>query len=141
MIKKLSVIFSSSLILALIATSNLLPQKAIQNRDLILNPDVRVESYVKNNIRFDLKTNVPIALYSPNYQVRQASPQQMAEQFLSENSFLLKIQRNLSDLKYNTTTETRSGYHVHFDQYVGDYPVYNSTINVTINKSNRVIFV
>ncbi len=105
MIKKLSVIFSSSLILALIATSNLLPQKAIQNRDLILNPDVRVESYVKNNIRFDLKTNVPIALYSPNYQVRQASPQQMAEQFLSENSFLLKIQRNLSDLKYNTTTD------------------------------------
>lgn len=139
--KRFPLVFRCTLVIIFFAFSNILPQKAIQNRDLIINPDQIAESYVKNDIRYEVKTEVPLALYKPNYQVRSANPQQMAEQYLSENSQLLKIPNNLNDLKYKTTTETRSGYHVHFEQYVGAYPVYNSTINVTISKSNRVIFV
>ena len=140
--KKFSIlIFRSFLLITLFVLNSTLAQKPSQNQALVINPDVIGESSVMNSIRFDVKTGIPVALYNPNYLVRNATPKEMAEQYLSENSQLFKFSKNLSDLKYRTTIETRAGYHVHFDQYAGLYPVYNSTINVTIDKNNRVIFV
>lgn len=134
-------VFRYLLVIILFAVNFSLAQKPVRHSSLEINPDVYGESYVKNSVRFDLKTGVPIAVYKPNYIVRNASPEQMAEQYLADNSALLKIKPDLSDLRYITTKETRAGYHVHFAQYIGEYPVYNSTINVTIDRNNRVIFV
>ena len=132
--------FRSYLIIALLAFNMAWAQKPLQNRSLEIIPDAQQESNVINNVRFDLNSGIPIALYKPNYKVTSANPKDMAEQYLFENAEFLKINTDLSDLRYIITTETPGGYHVHFAQYKGEYPVYNSTINITIDKNNRVVF-
>jgi PKD repeat protein len=116
-------------------------QKPQQNRGIEITPDETEHFIYTRNMRVNSESEVPVAVYNLNYAVNQDSPEKMAEQFLSEKYRMLHILNDLSDLRYVGTTETPGGYHVHFAQYVGDYPVYKSTINVTINKSNKVIFV
>ena len=116
-------------------------QKPPQNNSFEMIPDEAVESITSNFVRYDVNSGVPIGIYKPNYLVNPDTPQKMAEQYLSDNSEFLKINKDLSDLLYLTTKETKVGYHVHFAQYKGEFPVYNSTINVTIDRSNRVVFV
>jgi Zn-dependent metalloprotease len=104
-------------------------------------PDETEGSITQNDMRINTMTGVPVALYKPNYPVNTDTPEKMARQFLTENHELLKLSSNLSELKYIITKETPGGYHVHFDQYVGEYPVLNSRVNVTISRDNRVVFV
>lgn len=116
-------------------------QKPAGNNSLQIIPDETEISITKNNMRTNQSTGVPIALYKPNYLVNADTPEKMARQFLAENYELLKLSADLSELKYFITRETPGGYHVHFDQYIGEYPVLNSRINVTISRDNRVVFV
>lgn len=115
-------------------------QKPVQNSALEIIQNESEPFSVLGNARVNLNNGVPIALYNVNYLVESDTPEKMARQYLSENSKNLHL-ANLSDLRYLKTIETPGGYHVHFAQYIGEYPVYNSTINVTISKSNRVVFV
>ena len=116
-------------------------QKPSVISSLQIIPDETEASITQNNMRINQVTGVPVALYKPNYQVNADTPERMARQFLSENHDLLKLSADLTELKYFTTKETPGGFHVHFDQYVGEYPVLNSRINVTISRDNRVVFV
>ena len=116
-------------------------QKPPQNSSFEMIPDETVEGITSNNVRYDVNSGVPVGIYKPNYLVNPDTPQKMAEQYLSDNSEFLKINKDLSDLQYLTTKETKVGNHVHFAQYKGEFPVYNSTINVTIDRNNRVVFV
>jgi len=118
-----------------------LAQKPVDSSQLEILPDESEQSELLNNMRINSKTGLPIALYRVDYNVIPDTPERMARQYLSENSDLLKIKNDLSDLRYLTTKETRAAYHVHFAQYIGDYPVYNSTLNITIDRNNKVIFV
>ena len=118
-----------------------LAQKPVDNSDLEILLDESEQSDVINNMRINSQTGVPIALYSVNYNVNLDTPERMARQYLLENAELLKIKSDLSDLRYLTTKETRVGYHVHFAQYIGEHPVYNSTLNITINRNGKVVFV
>ena len=87
--KKFSLlIFRSFLLITLFVLNSTLAQKPRQNQALVINPDVIGESSVRNNIRFDVKTGIPVALYNPNYLVRNASQKEIPEQYLSENSQL-----------------------------------------------------
>ncbi len=130
-----------SLIIALLFLSISFAQKAPVVSSLQIVPDESEATIVKNNMRISQETGVPVALYKPDYQVTKDSPENMARQFLIENHDLFKFSPDLSELRYLSTRETPAGYHVHFDQYVGQYPVLNSRINVTISKNNRVVFV
>jgi len=116
-------------------------QKPSANLQLQIIPDETETSITQNNMRINKYTGVPIALYKPNYHVNADKPEKMTRQFLEENHELFKLSEDLSELRYVTTRETPGGYHVHFDQYIGDYPVLNSRINVTISRDNRVVFV
>ena len=116
-------------------------QKPVDNSLLEILPDETEQSEIFSNMRINSQTGVPISLYSVNYNVNPDTPERMARQYLLENSELLKIKSDLSDLKYLTTKETRVGYHVHFAQYIGQYPVYNSTLNITVGRNNKVVFV
>ncbi len=116
-------------------------QKPSANLPLQIIPDESEASINQNNMRINELTGVPIALYKPNYPVIADTPERMAKQFLSENHELFKLSAELSELKFITTKETPGGYHVHFDQYIGEYPVLNSRVNVTISRDNRVVFV
>ena len=120
----------------------LLAQKPpTENRNLEMIEDEIEPSYRLFNMRVSVETRVPLALYKVNYKVQPDSPARMAEQYLRENAGLLKLEPDLSDLIYNSTRETRGGYHVRFLQYVGRYPVYKSEIVVNINRGNLVTFV
>ena len=129
------------MLIALIAVSNSWAQKPSQNSLLEILPDEQEESITTHNMRINQHSGVPIAVYKPNYIVNADTPEKMARQYLSENHDLLKLGAELNDLNYINTTETHSGYHVHFEQYKGEFPVYNSTINITIDRNNRVVFV
>ena len=129
-----------SLIILFLALNISWAQKPSGNISLELIPDETEVSFVQNNMRINQLTGVPIALYKPNYQANVDTPEKMARQYLTDNKGLFKIP-DLSDLKYLTTNETPGGYHVHYIQYQGEYPVINSTINVTISRDNRVVFV
>ena len=118
-----------------------LAQKPVDNSLLEILPDETEQSEIFSNMRINSQTGVPISLYRVNYNVNPDNPERMARQYLLENRELLKIKSDLSDLKYLTTKETRAGYHVHFAQYIGQYPVYNSNLNITIDRNNKVVFV
>lgn len=129
------------LLTLLLWVSSLIAQKQYQNTILEIIPDKLEESKIVGNMRVNSITGVPIAVYQTNYLVRKNTPEIMALQYLNENSSLLKIRPDLSDLKFLKTIETPGGYHIHFTQMKGNYPVYNSRITVSIDHSNKVYFV
>jgi PKD repeat protein len=139
--KRLFTFLSLMVIFIFAFTAINLAQKPVDNSQLQILPDETEQSEQFNNMRVNSKTKVPIALYKVNYKVNPDTPERMARQYLLENSVLLKLKSDLSDLRYLTTKETRAAYHVHFAQYIGEYPVYNSTLNITIDRNNKVVFV
>ncbi|HSP87144.1 MAG TPA: PKD domain-containing protein [Ignavibacteriaceae bacterium] len=120
---------------------NLNAQKELRNRELEIIPDEKIESTTMNKKRVETITGKPVALYNVNYQVKPDTPELMARQFLLENSKLLKINYSLENILFKTVVETPAAYHVHFTQHINGYPVYNSDINVTIGRNNKVVFV
>jgi len=130
-----------SILIVFIVFNTSLAQKLSPNISLQVIPDETELTITQNNMRINVETGVPVALYKPNYSVNADTPEKMARQYLTENHELFKLSADLSELKYITTKETPGGYHVHFNQYLGDYPVLNSRINITINRDNHVVFV
>ena len=121
--------------------NNMYAQKEFNNSELEMIPDESIETSNYNNKRVEVLTGKPVALFNLNYEVNPGLPEIMARQFLIENSKLLKIDPLAESIVFNNTVETPGAYHVHFTQYLEGYPVYNSDINVTIRKNNKVIFV
>ena len=106
----------------------------------------KLENEIEETIRYaDMRvskiTGAPVALYRVNYPVKAASPEVMARQYLQENAVLLHINENLGNLSHTRTIETPGGLHIRFRQLVGGFPVYNSDIVVTLNRSETVTFV
>ncbi len=128
-------------ILVTLLSSFVFAQKPMDNSQFELIPDQGEQSITVNGMRIMEPSGVPVAIYNPNYPVTPGTNEDMARQYLTENSQLLKIKEDLSDLHFLTTKETPAAYHVHFQQYKGEFPVANSTINVTISKNNKVVFV
>lgn len=121
--------------------TSLFAQKPPQNRGKEIIPDETEQFLTRHNMRVNVESGIPVSAYELSYKVNPDSPQKMAEQFLRENHSMLHLRSDLSDLKYTNTIETPGGYHVHFTQYMDDYPVYKSTLNVTISRNSRVVFV
>ena len=133
--------FSISFLALLFTLSSASAQKPVQNNSLQLLPDEKESAVVVNNMKVNQLTGIPLAVYNPNYQVSKDTPENMARQYLSANFKQFNLSKDLSELRYITTTETPAGYHVHFNQYIGSYPVLNSSTNITISRDNKVIFV
>ncbi len=129
------------IIVVIIFTNVLSAQKLPENNNLQIIPDTIEESFIKNNMRLNKLTGVPLALYKPNYSVSPDTPERMALQYLLENYDLFKFSADLSELKYASTRETPGGYHIKFNQYKSGFPVINARINITISRDNRVVFV
>ena len=138
--KRLSFCWFSMIVVLLIFNLSF-AQKTSRNTQFELIPDETESSIVLNNMRINEFSGVPIALYKPDYPVNADTPEKMARQYLEANHELFKLPEDMSDIKYFKTNETPGGYHVHFLQYKGDYPVLNSTLNITISRNNRVVFV
>ena len=120
---------------------NLQAQKPSKNSFLEIIPE-REEAYTRlADRRISKETGAPLALYRFDYKINSNTPEAMAQEYLLANASLLKIEQNLSDIKFSAMRETPGGYHVRFQQYLNGYPVYQGEIVVNINRQNQVVMV
>jgi len=98
-------------------------------------------SEVMGNQRVEVGTGIARAVYNPKFTVNGDDPEKMAQEYLKANLSILTQKTDINDLEHQRTIETPGGYKVHFTQKAFGYPVYNATINVSINRKNEVVFV
>ena len=128
-------------LLTMFCVTSAMAQKPVANRDLEILPAERGDFYRFENMRVSKESGAPVALYRVNYAVTPSTPLNMARQYLSENAALQHMQTDIADLQHTSMRETPGGYHVRFQQTIGDYPVYKSDIVVNINRQNKVTIV
>jgi predicted small secreted protein len=123
------------------AVFNAYTQKSLKNQQLDILPEEQ-EAYLRfDKIRISKNTGTPLALYRIGYQVRPGSPREMAHQYLMENSRILNIKRDLSDLQFVSARKTPGGYHVRFRQFVDSYPVYKGDVVINLDRNHKVTLV
>ena len=131
-----------SIILMLLALSPFTEaKKPVGQRQLEMIPEETEASYRLGNMRIAQESGVPRALYRIDYPVTPDSPLNMARQYLRDHAELLQLPADLAILRHTVTRETPGGFHVRFQQYAGEYPVYRSDLVVNLNRHNRVTFV
>lgn len=74
---------------------------------------------LKNNMRIDEKTGVPAAIYNVQSKQYSGTPEQIARQYLNENSALLKMEKNLEDIELIKIKKSPAGHHVGLSRYYG----------------------
>ena len=111
------------------------------NKSLEILPEMKDNTEVIGNMRVDKLTGIPAALYNVHYQVKSGIPEIMARQYLIENAVRLKINKDLTDIEFVKSYETENGYRVQFRQNLAGFPIYHSSIKISINKDNMVVFV
>ena len=133
----------AQLLILLIIPATLLAQKPTGNHRLEIITDPVEASYRKQNMRISRESGVPLALYRVDYPLKgtAASPEAQSRQYLRANAALLQLSPDLAGLQHVATVETPGGYHVRFRQQVQGYPVYQSTLVVSLDRRNQVVFV
>lgn len=96
---------------------------------------------LQNNMRIDEKTGVPAAIYNVQSKQYSGSPEQIARQYLNENSALLKMKKNLEDMEIIEVKKSPAGHHVGFRQVYRSIPVMRSEMVISINHQNRISMV
>jgi PKD repeat protein len=133
-------ILSALLLLASLPAA-MAQEKPAANRQIELIPDETEQFRFEGDRRVNSLTSFPASVYRVDSPVRHDTPENMARQYLRENARTLGLRPDLSDLRPSITRETPGGYRIHFEQYMGAYRVYKSTITVSINREDRVVFV
>src|SRR6185503_20303198 len=82
----------------------------------------------------------PRLLTDLEYPVAPGTPEQMARQYLKENSALLKMASDTADLVFDGVVETPVGVHVHFHQKVGETDVEGTDTNVSIDTAKNTVY-
>ena len=86
-------------------------------------------------------SDIPGILYFIEDVQRQGTPDEIARAYLSTKVTELRFKSDLSDLVKAKTQESPMGFHVTYEQTIDGIPVYRSNVVVTIDQSNRVVFV
>jgi len=137
-----SLLLSAALILGFAA----IPQftnaqsKPETNRSKEIINDQVAPSVMKGNTRVDAVTGAVMADYHPDFKADPGTPESMARQYLNSKDALLTPLSKAEDIQYLRTIETPGGYKVHFRQYAEGYPVYGSSLTVSLNRDNEVVF-
>jgi subtilisin-like proprotein convertase family protein len=137
---KISLLFLTVILFNL----NLMAQKPMPERDFEINlqTDENINSEIKNNIRVNLDTGFPIALYGLNYEVPQGTPEAMAMYYITHESETFGIKKNeITNLRHHATRTTDAGSVVRYRQYSGNYPVNKAELTISISPQNKVVFV
>jgi PKD repeat protein len=136
---------ASNVIMIALFLLALLPMAVAQenttaNHRLELIPDVPEQFRFDGDRRVNPVTGFPAVVYRIDSPVRHDTPENMARQYLRENAAALGLHADLSDLRHSFTRETPGGFRIRFEQYLGAYRVLKSTICVSINRNDRVVF-
>jgi len=97
--------------------------------------------YRQNNIQIKKNTGIPSAIYNVKSKHYDGTPEQIARQYLNENSTLLKMEKNLEDLEFVKVKKSPAGNHVTFRQVYYGIPIMNSDIVISINNRNMISMV
>lgn len=68
----------------------------------------------------------------------EEDPEKAARKFLSEHFKLFKMKESLEDITFLRKTESLGGFHVVFQQFINELPVYNAFTSVHMDKNNRI---
>ncbi len=133
--------FINFVILSLLASSLLFAQKGPRNNHLEIKPQQSryFQSIPKNNLA--QTKSYPTALHNVAYKSLAATPEEIARGYLKKNGFKLGISDVQGTLVHSSTSEMRGGFRVRFKQVYEKYPVYKSSVVVSINRANTVVFV
>lgn len=92
------------------------------------------------NMQIDSK-GIPRAIWNVADGSYKGTPADIAKRYLKKHSHLFKLKEDLSDIEINTIQLSPAGTHVRLFQKIGNVPVYNSDIVVSVGKNNVVDFV
>jgi PKD repeat protein len=129
-----------ALLLLLLIQAATAQEKPASNSQIELIPDKTEQFRFEGDRKVNTNTGLPAVLYHVDRHVRHDTPEAMARQFLRENARSLGLRPDLNDLRHSFTRETPGGYKVRFDQYIGAYRVLKSTICISINREDKVVF-
>ncbi|PHI20098.1 hypothetical protein CEQ90_09085 [Lewinellaceae bacterium SD302] len=103
---------------------------------------IDIPSELRGNERISLETHFPVAIYGPGDQLTPASPEIMAREYLGNNYARLGLTpADLDQLRVHFLRQSAAATTVRFRQYVGDVPVQDGEISVSISPLNQVSFV
>ena len=132
------------LLVAFLCSIGLLAQKPMPVRDIEirLDADEKKTSEIKNQMRVNLETGFPLALYGLNYDVPPGTPEAMAMYYIQQESETFGIKKQeISNLRHHATRTTNAGSVVRYRQYSGIYPVNKAELTISISPQNKVVFV
>ncbi|MBS4028132.1 MAG: hypothetical protein KGZ58_05770, partial [Ignavibacteriales bacterium] len=93
------------------------------------------------NGEFDKQSGIPRSLWNINAGPYNGTHEQIAQQFLRENTSLLHLRNELSDISMERTQTNFGISHVTFHQNLNGVPVFRSDVVVSVNAENYVTFV
>jgi len=137
---KMNLVLFGALLFSFVAIA----QKPISDRsfEISLEDDEKVITELKNNIRYDVNTGVPVALYKVDLAVPNGSPESMAQYYLAKDFRKLGIPKNeLQNLHHHATRTTASGSVVRYRQFFNGLPVNKAEVTITISPKNEVVYV
>ncbi|KAA3614754.1 MAG: PKD domain-containing protein [Calditrichaeota bacterium] len=132
--------FQILILLISFSTSFLFAQKGSPNLHLEIDPAKNV-LFQKQSSTLNQAKYYPSALRDINYKSNFDMPVEIALNYLEENGYKFGIKNVGETLRHSSTSEMRAGYRVRFKQIYQNYPVYKSSIVVSINRNNEVVFV
>ena len=117
-------------------------QKAPQRLAIELNPDMEQVSRTENNMRLNLRTSTPYAIYQANYQTTSNDPVLAAKEYLVAMKQTFDLARtDLGDLHEHAVRSGQAGHTVRFRQTHDGLPVNKNEITVNLDHNMRVQFV
>ena len=93
---------------------------------------------LKAKVESDPQYKVPRRIYDIDAKPSKEEPKEIAESLLKKIAPNLKINPNLSQLKFDKVKESILGSHVLYQQYYEDKPISGAWIRVDIDKDGRV---
>lgn len=119
-----------------------LPGRAqdIHLKKYTLLPEEYVDSDVQASARINLRTNLPLALYSESYQA-SGTPEEVARSFFRDEGVRLGMPSGGDDMVLHAVRTTPGGTRVRFNQYYEGIPVYRSDVAVVLDRRGAVRFV
>ncbi|MBZ0265562.1 hypothetical protein K8I28_12930, partial [bacterium] len=88
--------------------------------------------------RVDATSGITLAWYNLDYTTNHANPINSALQFLSDQAENFGGEEVVANLSHTTIKSGLSGNHLHFQQHYQHIPVFQATVNVSLDKSNAV---
>ncbi|MEM9836369.1 MAG: T9SS type A sorting domain-containing protein, partial [Bacteroidota bacterium] len=126
----------------LLLIGSIMAQKPVPTRSFEFGQRTYPDAEVRGNMRVDLATGTPLAIYNPDVTVQGATPEAMAREYLAANRALFGLsERELADLRLHAVRESRAGTVVRLRQYHQGIPVNTNEMTISISPENKVCFV